>query len=962
MADTIGTSRIEIVADSSGVEQGVNKAKQSMQSLANETERVATRQTRANTRTIASLERQINTLGLSREEQIRYNIAQKASETQAERLNAALDRQTAKLRANAGATREISEGQLRAARAQTPAQIQDFLIQVQGGQNPLTALLQQGSQLQGTYGSVGAAIKGVGASVASVINPITVSAAAIAALGVAAYQGATELEGLNLALIKSGNTAGLTGQALLNMAGQLDELKGVTTGGAVDALAQFAATGAFTGDQLKVASAAALQWQVATGTAVDETVKKFVALADDPVKAILELDKQMNFLTESQIKAIQGLVEIGNQAGAADMAIRAFADTLGERSGQAVANTGAIEKAWKAVTGAVREAWDAMKSVGREGTSQEQIARLNAYIKGQEELGRVSKLSADGEKERLANLAKARADLQRVQTAFVTVVDPGDDPQIRKQREANAKLREENARAEESAARSSENLQTRLEAVRTALHRKGVTDRAAIDKAVQLETDKFNQRKSSGGSARGSASDGGLGSAEMAAIKARASQEKQAIADSTAALKEQYAAREISANNYYARLRELSQQATNVEVSSIQQQIDALSKQTGARQKSGAIAVQIASLQEQSQALQAQGAAKLASITREEETAAKKRADSLRAYREALEQTTQAMQQDFATAAARVGMGDRQFEIESKLNDVLREKAKRLREIALQEQSGQLSPEDAGSNRSAVEDNARKQIEVIRGGYRALDAEQADALNGITAGLQNYATESANVAGQIQSALSGALTGLEDAFVNLATTGKTSFKDLANSIISDLARIAAKQAVSGIVGSLLGGLSGGGGAAAVTGGTSSINAGLFAGAGFAAGGYTGHGAVNQPAGVVHKGEVVWSQSDIARAGGVATVEAMRKGAQGYAAGGVVGGLSGSARASSPNVNVTVIGGEGNATAEASVGQDGSLDIKVFLAQAEKYIAGNMSSGRSPVMSAIKSRLNVEDRK
>lgn len=47
--------------------------------------------------------------------------------------------------------------------------------------------------------------------------------------------------------------------------------------------------------------------------------------------------------------------------------------------------------------------------------------------------------------------------------------------------------------------------------------------------------------------------------------------------------------------------------------------------------------------------------------------------------------------------------------------------------------------------------------------------------------------------------------------------------------------------------------------------------------GFASGGYTGSGARMQPAGIVHKGEVVWSQSDIARAGGVAAVESMRRG-------------------------------------------------------------------------------------
>lgn len=69
--------------------------------------------------------------------------------------------------------------------------------------------------------------------------------------------------------------------------------------------------------------------------------------------------------------------------------------------------------------------------------------------------------------------------------------------------------------------------------------------------------------------------------------------------------------------------------------------------------------------------------------------------------------------------------------------------------------------------------------------------------------------------------------------------------------------------------------------------------------GFAGGGYTGSGAVNQPAGVVHKGEVVFSQRDVARHGGPGAVEAMRKGLPGYATGGVVG------RSVIPQVNAAV---------------------------------------------------------
>ncbi|MDC5681665.1 tape measure protein [Acinetobacter baumannii] len=48
--------------------------------------------------------------------------------------------------------------------------------------------------------------------------------------------------------------------------------------------------------------------------------------------------------------------------------------------------------------------------------------------------------------------------------------------------------------------------------------------------------------------------------------------------------------------------------------------------------------------------------------------------------------------------------------------------------------------------------------------------------------------------------------------------------------------------------------------------------------GFAEGGYTGSGGKYQPAGIVHKGEVVWSQEDIKRWGGVGLVEKMRKSA------------------------------------------------------------------------------------
>lgn len=59
------------------------------------------------------------------------------------------------------------------------------------------------------------------------------------------------------------------------------------------------------------------------------------------------------------------------------------------------------------------------------------------------------------------------------------------------------------------------------------------------------------------------------------------------------------------------------------------------------------------------------------------------------------------------------------------------------------------------------------------------------------------------------------------------------------------------------------------------------------GVGFSGGGYTGDGGKYEPAGIVHKGEVVFSQRDVAMLGGANRVNSMRPTFKGYADGGIV---------------------------------------------------------------------------
>lgn len=124
------------------------------------------------------------------------------------------------------------------------------------------------------------------------------------------------------------------------------------------------------------------------------------------------------------------------------------------------------------------------------------------------------------------------------------------------------------------------------------------------------------------------------------------------------------------------------------------------------------------------------------------------------------------------------------------------------------------------------------------------------------------------------SSLTSGVGGIVDQFV-------PGFGGILSTLLQGLSSASGGSGGGGLFGSILGGVgsmfSGGGGAAASMMGTL-----------YDTGGYTGPGGIHEPAGVVHKGEVVWSQADVSRAGGWQTVDAMRRGAAGYATGGAVG--------------------------------------------------------------------------
>jgi molybdate transport system regulatory protein len=73
----------------------------------------------------------------------------------------------------------------------------------------------------------------------------------------------------------------------------------------------------------------------------------------------------MNFLTDSTYKQIKSLEEQGKTAEAANVAQRAFADTLAGRAGEMERNLGSVERGWIKVKDAAKSAWDAINEMNQ---------------------------------------------------------------------------------------------------------------------------------------------------------------------------------------------------------------------------------------------------------------------------------------------------------------------------------------------------------------------------------------------------------------------------------------------------------------------------------------------------------------------------------------------------------------------------------------------------------------------
>lgn len=270
----------------------------------------------------------------------------------------------------------ISAAQTAAAMRNVPAQFTDIITSLQGGQKPLTVLLQQGGQLKDMFGGVGNAARAMGSYVVGLVNPVTVAGAAVASLGYIYSQSNEQAKAFSKSIITSGNAAGVTTDQLMSSAKRINDLGISSQSVASDALNGLVASGNVSSEVLDQAAQAAIKSQKLLGVAVEDTVKAFSDLGKSPTKTLETLNEKYHFLTLEIYEQIKALEDQGRKAQAAQLAQSAYADAIINQSSKVSATLTDWERGWNRIKNASSGAFDSAMRIFDDPTSEEKIAKL----------------------------------------------------------------------------------------------------------------------------------------------------------------------------------------------------------------------------------------------------------------------------------------------------------------------------------------------------------------------------------------------------------------------------------------------------------------------------------------------------------------------------------------------------------------------------------------------------------
>ncbi|EPO2889135.1 TPA: phage tail tape measure protein [Escherichia coli] len=731
----------------------------------------------------------------------------------------------------------MSVGQYKAAMRMLPMQFTDVATQLAGGQNPWLILLQQGGQVKDSFGGMIPMFRGLAGAISLPMVGVTSLAVATGALAYAWYQGDSTLSAFNKTLVLSGNQSGLTAERMLTLS-RAGQAAGLTFNQAGESLAALVSAGVRGGEQFDAINQSVARFASASGVEVDKVAEAFGKLTTDPTSGLTAMARQFRNVTAEQIAYVAQLQRSGDEAGALQAANDAATKGFDDQTRRLKENMGTLET-WADKTGkAFKSMWDAILDIGRPESSADMLASAQkAFDEADKKWQWYQSRS-----QRRGKTSSFRANLQGA----------WDDRENARLGLAAATLQSDMEKAGELAARD------RAEREASQLKYTGEAQKAYERLLSPLE--KYTARQEELNRAL---RDGKILQADYNTLMASAKKDYESTLKKQSGVK--VSAGERQEDRAHAVLL-----ALETELRTLEKHSGANEKISQQRRELWKAESQYAVLKEAATKRQLSGQEK-SLLAHEKETLEYKRqlaalGDKV-TYQEHLnalaQQADKFAQQQRAKRAAidakNWGLTDRQ---------------------AAREATEQRLKEQYGDNPLALNNVMSEQKKT----WAAEDQLRGSWMAGLKSGWSEWKESATDSMSQVKSAATQTFDGIAQNMAAMLTGAEADWRGFTRSVLSMMTEILLKQAMVGIVGRIGSAIGGafGGGASASTGTAIQAAAANFH---FATGGFTGTGGKYEPAGIVHRGEFVFTKEATSRIGVGNLYRLMR----GYAEGGYVGG-------------------------------------------------------------------------
>jgi lambda family phage tail tape measure protein len=760
----IGDIGVSVTADVAQFTSGMDRVAQIAETSMRRAEQAQKIATAASDKLITSLQFQAATFGKTDAQVMQYKADLLGAGDAAKPLIAQIE---AMSRAAGGAA-----GSLKGATAEGAHGMNGFSFATAGAKRELLVLAHELSQ--GNYSKFGGSMLVLGertGAAALLFSGFGVAAlATVGVLGAFAYaaiKGAAESDALSKSLQLTGNFAGTTSSQINSMS---MTIAGETThriGAARDAISALVATGKFTSTALVPLGQASVDISRLTGKTAEEVAQDFEKMRDGVAQYASKLNDSYHFLSAAQFEHIRQL-EIEGKAQEAMAETGRVIDIALKNNDTNLGTLG------RALEGARRDwdrFWDAAHDVGREDTTSQKIQRTQAALESAQaglaarsSIPNLAKIYIDDVKQKQEYIASLNHDLLREQEAGIAKSAAAE------RQAAGIKASEELDRFHKQYAAKSKQA-----ADEVALYKKAIADRKA-------------------------AGEGGVDSeSKQVEIVAAIRKKYEEHAAKPAAYQDSAAIKLLQ------NLRE--QDAV------IQDQLKGTGNLTGAQKEQAKFEQLILDLKGKKLTKDQESLLASKDAIRAQLGKNVSDAEELRVKSEILaldEKSAQinlqiasfknSQQEGFQTRLDAVGMGkDAQSQIAA-ITQIRKEYRKLQDDLTKSTPADMLGSEKFLEEQATIKAGLESSLAEYKSYYDDLKAKQLDWRNGAAQAFADYRDSASNVAGHVESAMTNAFKGAEDALVAFTMTGKLSFSSMANSMIAELVRIQARMAIAGLAG------------------------------------------------------------------------------------------------------------------------------------------------------------------